>query len=156
MRKALFLLITHGAMLGAGFVLGVYALPILVAPPVPDAAMLEEKAQGARFSTTLRRDLPGSDFLHWGEGTVSLSDTQVVHRGRLAPGPDYRLYLVPGTVEDKAAFEAVKDQSLRVGRVDGFDGFVLDLPVGTNPEDYDSVVIWCETFAAFITAGRYR
>lgn len=156
MRKILFLTASHGAMLIAGFALGVYLLPILTAPASPDSAMLEQSAAGANFSAGLTRELRGSDLLHWGEGTISLTDTQIVHEGKLAPGPDYRLYLVPDFVEHEDEFLPLKDASLMVGGVESFSGFILDLPQGADLTQYTTVVIWCEAFGEFITAGRYR
>lgn len=155
MRK-LILLITHAGALAVGFALGVYLLPILTAPASPDAAMLEKKAEAATFSAAFTRDLEGSDFLHWGEGTVSLTDQEIVHQGKLSPGPDYRLYLVPEFVETEAAFEAVKAQSLSVGEIKSFDGFLVSLPEGVNLEAYTTVLVWCEAFGEFITAAKYR
>jgi hypothetical protein len=154
--KKLLLLITHGAALALGFALGVYLLPILTAPDAPDAAMLEERAQTASFTGTFTRDLEGSDFLHWGEGTVSLTQTEIVHQGKLAPGPDYRLYLVPGFVETEAQFEAVKEDALQLGEIKSFDGFLVPLPEGTDLAAYTTVLVWCEAFGEFITAAKYR
>ena len=154
--KKLILMITHAAALALGFALGVYLLPILTAPEAPDAAMLENRAQEARFTGTFTRDLEGSDFLHWGEGTVSLTETEIVHQGRLAPGPDYRLYLVPGFVETEAQFEAVKQDALQLGEIKSFDGFLVPLPEGTDLEAYTTVLVWCEAFGEFITAAKYR
>lgn len=156
MRRFLILIITHAAMLAAGFALGVYLLPILTAPKGPDMAVLEAGAQDAEFTAEFTRDLKGSDFLHWGEGSISLSPTQIVHMGKLAPGPDYKLYLSPQFVEDEAGFEAVKVQSVQVGDVKTFDGVLLDVPEGIDITAFDTVVIWCEAFGEFITAAKYR
>jgi hypothetical protein len=155
MRK-LVLLVSHLAMLGAGFGLGVYLLPILTAPPAPEAAMLQQKAQSALYSAEFTRDLEGSDFLHWGVGTVSLSQTEIVHQGRLAPGPDYRLYLVPEFVETEAQFEAIKANALEIGEIKSFDGFLIALPDGVDLDAYTTVLVWCEAFGEFITAAAYR
>lgn len=155
MRK-LVLLITHGSALAIGFALGIYLLPILTAPPSPDAAMLEERAADAMFTAEFTRDLRGSDFLHWGEGTVSLTPTQIVHRGALAPGPDYKVYLVNGDVTHEDDFEALKNSALQVGDVKTFDGFLVDLPSGVALQDYTTVLVWCEAFGEFITSARYR
>jgi len=152
----LLLLISHAAVLAIGFALGVYLLPILTAPPSPDRAMLAEMAKSAEYRATFSRDLEGSDFLHWGEGSVSITPTQVVHEGSLSPGPDYKLYLVPSFVEDEAGFMAVKGKALRAGNVDTFDGFIVDLPPGTDIDAYDTVLVWCEAFEEFITAAKYR
>lgn len=155
MRKFM-LFISHSAAVALGFALGIYALPILTAPPAPDAAMLQERAQGAAFSAEFTRDLAGSDFLHWGGGRISLTDTQIVHEGKLAPGPDYKLYLLPTFVEDEAGFEGLRPQALRIGDVKSFSGFVLDLPEGVDLTRYNTVLVWCEAFGEFITAAQYR
>ncbi|MCP9483954.1 DM13 domain-containing protein [Shimia sp. CNT1-13L.2] len=155
MRRIL-LLVSHTIVLAIGFALGVYFLPILTAPKGPDQAVLEAEAQGATYSAEFTRDLKGSDFLHWGEGTVSVSPKQIVHMGKLAPGPDYKLYLVPEFVEDEASFEAVKARSVQVGDVKTFDGLILEVPEGVDIEAYDTVLIWCEAFGEFITAAKYR
>ena len=149
-------LITHGMALAIGFGLGVYFLPILTAPPSPDSAELRQMAEGAEYSASFTRDLPGSDFLHWGEGTVSLSAERIVHEGSLAPGPDYKLYLVPEYADDEASFEAQKDRALRLGDVKSFNGFALDVPPGTDLAAYSTVLVWCEAFSEFITSARYR
>ncbi len=156
MLRWIMLLVTHGVVFAAGFALGVYLLPILTAPPSLDRAMLAETAKAAQFQTTFSRDLPGSDLLHWGEGTVSVTPEKIVHEGKLAPGPDYKLYLVPEFVDDEASFLKVKDKSVRVGDVKTFDGFLVDLPSGTDINSYNTVLVWCEAFGEFITAAEYR
>jgi hypothetical protein len=147
---------THGVMLAAGFALGIYLLPIITAPPSPDRAMLEESAASALYTAEFSRDLSGSDFLHWGEGTVSVASDRITHRGSLAPGPDYKLYLVPEFVEDEAQFEAVRNQAVRIGDIKTFDGFLVDVPPAVDIEAFTTVLVWCETFGEFISAARYR
>ena len=154
--KRLLLLLSHLAFGAAGFALGIYLLPILVAPPAPERAELETISRSATFTATFKRDLKGSDFLHWGEGEVSLSSEKIAHMGKLAPGPDYKLYLTTGFVEDEAQFNAIKDSAARVGDIKTFNGFVVDVPPGIDINAYDTVVVWCETFGEFITAARYR
>lgn len=156
MMKRLILLVTHIVAVAFGFGLGMYLLPILTAPPSPDAAMLEEMSADALYTVTLSRDLPGSDFLHWGEGEISLGTESIVHTGKLAPGPDYKLYLVPSFVDDEASFEAVKDQSVIVGDVKTFGGFALTVPDDINIDAYTTVLVWCEAFGEFITSAQYR
>jgi hypothetical protein len=156
MRGLIILAITHGGALAVGFALGVFLLPILTAPDSPDAAMLEEKAQIALFRAELTRNLKGSDFLHWGEGTISVTATQIVHEGKLAPGPDYKLYLVPEFVAHEDEFLPLKEASVRVGDVKTFGGFLLDVPPGVDVSNYTTVLVWCEAFSEFITAAKYR
>lgn len=156
MRRFILWLITHGLALAFGVALGIYILPILTAPPSPTAAELEQMAQDAVYSGRFTRDLPGSDVFHWGEGTISLTQTQLVHEGKLAPGPDYMAYLVPEFVTDEAGFLAVKGQAQVIGAVKTFAGFILDMPEDVDLESHNTVVIWCEAFSEFITAATYR
>ena len=147
---------THMTVLAAGFALGVYLLPIIIAPPSVDRTMLADHAKGAMFEATFSRDIQGSDFLHWGEGTVSISPSRIVHQGTLAPGPDYKVYLVTTFVQTEADFLNVKDQSARIGDVKTFDGFIVDVPAGVDVTANTTVVIWCETFSEFISTAQYR
>ena len=111
---------------------------------------------GAAFTGTFRRDLKGSDFLHWGEGEIRLMANRIVHDGSLSPGPDYKLYLVSDFVEDEAGFLALKDKAIRIGDVKSFDGFILDVPPGVDIAAYTTAVVWCEAFGEFISAAKYR
>lgn len=154
--KTLLLLASHAAAGTAGFAAGIYALPILIAPAAPSAAELGAATAQSMFKARFTRELAGSDALHWGEGEVSISAAAVSLQGRLAPGPDYKLYLVPEFVQTEAEFERVKARSLRVGDVKTFENFLVPLPAGADPAAYTTVVVWCETFGEFITAAKYR
>lgn len=156
MKKALALLASHALVALIGFAAGIYFLPILIAPPAPEAAEVGALAGKAQFTAQLRRDLAGSDALHWGEGTVSVGPTAVALMGRLAPGPDYKLYLAPAFVQDEAGFLRIKADSLRVGDVKTFDNFIVALPPRVDLTVYNTVVVWCETFGEFISAAQYR
>ena len=156
MFKFIRFLITHGIALFVGFALGIYMLPILTAPEGPSEAEVASAAQQAIFKAQFTRELPGSDFLHWGEGEISISPKQVSFMGSMAPGPDYMLYLTKDLVLDEASFLAIKDDSARVGAVKTFNKFVLDVPDGIDPKQYKAVIVWCESFEEFITAASYR
>jgi len=156
MKKTILLAATHLAALGLGFGLGVYYLPILVAERAPDAAQLAAAAKDSAYKATFKKDLPGSDQFHWGTGTISVTPQQIVHQGELAPGPDYKIYLAPSYVETDADFRKIKDQSVQLGSIKSYKGFITQVPAGVNIEKYNTVVIWCEAFGKFITAGKYR
>ena len=156
MRKLILGTFTHGAALVLGIALGIYLLPILTAPPSPDADMLATMSRDAVYTADIEEDLRGNDFLHWGEGTISLTQTQIIHSGKLAPGPDYMVYLVPEFVEHEDEFLPLKDSSVVIGPVKTFEGFVLDIPPGLDIEAYSAVLIWCEAFSEFIAVARYR
>lgn len=155
-RRMLILGATHLAAIAAGFAGGIYALPILIAPEAPSDAEVRAAGSGALFTGRFVRELADSDALHWGEGEVFISATQVVLRGRVAPGPDYRLYLSPAFVETEVEFERLKPQMVRVGDIRTFENFIVTLPPGVDPGAYRAVIVWCETFRQFITAAKYR
>jgi hypothetical protein len=154
--RVLFLLASHVATLAIGFALGIYALPIIIAPSGPSSADISAQASAAMYTGQFRRDLKDSDALHWGEGRVSVSAQAISLDGKLAPGPDYKLYLSPEFVETEADFNRLKPRMRRVGDVKTFDNFVVPLPAGVDPSQYTTVIVWCETFGQFITATRYR
>jgi len=156
MKKILLLIASHAAALAAGFALGIYALPILIAPDSPAPDEIAAVAGSAKYSAHFRRDLKGSDRLHWGEGVVSIGPAGVSLTGSLAPGPDYRLYLTPEFVETEDEFLRVKASSVQVGSVKTFENFIVPLPPAIDPAQYTTVVVWCETFSQFITAAQYR
>ncbi|MEW7866711.1 DM13 domain-containing protein [Aeromonas diversa] len=150
------LLASHLLVGVAGFAGGIYLLPILTAPPAPSIEQVTSAQAEGRFRGVFRRDLQDSDRLHWGEGEVTLGRDAITLMGRLAPGPDYQLYLSPAFVETEADFARLKAQMVRVGPVKTFDNFIVPLPPAIDPARYTSVIIWCESFGQFITAARYR
>ena len=155
-KKAVALTITHLLALALGFAIGIYALPILIAPPAPDESAVSEVAQGSEFTATFSRDREDSDALHWGAGDVAISDTAITRMGRLAPGPDYRLYLSPEFVETEADFNRLKSTMVQVGDVKTFENFIVSVPAGIDPSSYNTVIVWCESFGQYITSGQYQ
>lgn len=155
-RRLLLLTLSHVVALGVGFALGIYLLPILSAPAAPSAADVAAAASGASYSGQFRRDLKGSDALHWGEGRLTVSAKAVALAGSVAPGPAYKLYLVPQWVETKDDFVRLKPRAALIGDVKTFDNFIVEVPAGVDIERHNTVVVWCEAFSQFITAARYR
>lgn len=154
--KKILLLGSHVLAAAAGFAAGIYLLPILTAPKAPSPSEVASLAGKAEFTGRFRRDLKGSDFLHWGEGTVSVGREAVTLMGRLAPGPDYKLYLSPEYVETEEEFFRVRGRALRVGDVKTFENFVVPVPDAIDVTKFTTVIVWCEAFSQFITAARYR
>lgn len=154
--KKLVLVATHVAMLVLGFVLGIYLLPILIAPEGPSLAQISAQMQDATYKAVFRRDLRGSDALHWGEGIVYIGKQSIGFTGKLAPGPDYKLYLSPQFVETGEEFKRLKSSMVRVGDVRSFENFLIPLPAGVDPSNYNTVIVWCEAFGQFISAAQYK
>jgi hypothetical protein len=156
MGRRLLLILSHAAVALAGFAAGIYVLPILTAPSAPEASALRSTAERAAYKGQFRRDLKDSDPLHWGEGTVSIGREAISLEGRIAPGPDYKLYLSPEFVETEADFVRLKPRMVRVGDVKTFDNFIVPVPPTIDPGQFTTVIVWCESFSQFITAARYK
>ena len=95
-------------------------------------------------------------FCTGGEGVLAVTRDAISLQGRIAPGPDYRLYLSPKFVETEAQFEALKADMVQVGDVKTFENFIVPLPADIDPARYTTAIVWCESFGEFITAARYR
>jgi len=156
MKKLLVSGATHALALAVGFAAGIYVLPILTAPAAPSAAEVNAQAGAAQFRGEFRRNLKDSDLLHWGEGTVAVGRRSITLMGRVAPGPDYKLYLSPEFVETESDFLRLKPRMARVGDVKTFENFIVPVPEAIDPAAYTTVIVWCETFGQFITAAKYR
>ncbi len=156
MRTVLFLVVSHVLAAAVGFALGIYALPILTAPSAPSAAEVASQTAQAAYTGQFRRDLKDSDLFHWGEGTVSVGRQSIAFFGKLAPGPDYKLYLSPEFVETEIDFKRLKGRMVRIGDVRTFENFIVPVPWSVDPARYNTVIVWCESFAQFITAATYK
>ena len=110
----------------------------------------------AEYTGQFQRDLKGSDFLHWGEGTVSIGPKFVTLQGAIAPGPDYQLYLSPEFVETETDFGHLKPEMVRVGMVKTFENFIIPIPESIDPGMFNTVIVWCESFGEFITSASYQ
>ncbi len=156
MKTKLMLLITHLLVGFIGFAAGIYALPILTAPPAPADAEITAMAATAHYKTEFKPDLQDSDFLHQGSGPVTVGDDFITFKGSISPGPDYRLYLAAEFVETEKDFERLRSTMVQVGEVKTFDNFVVAVPPDVDVSDYNTVIVWCESFGEFITAAQYR
>ena len=156
MKKIFLLLATHSFVLIFGFALGIYLLPILTAPESVEISKINEYEKKSLYQTEFIRDLKGSDPWHWGEAKVSISNNMITVNGSIAPGPDYKLYLLNNFVEHEDEFLPIKEDAQYVAEVKSFENFVVDVPSDINVSEFNTVVIWCESFNEFITAAQYR
>ena len=154
--RGLLLIFSHAVALVVGVALGIYLLPILTAAPAPDAEALRASTEQATFTGTFRRDLTDSDALHWGEGRLYVGADTIAFQGRLAPGPDYRLYLSPAFVDTEADFASRRAEMVEVGPVRSFGDFMLPVPKSIDPAQFSAAIVWCESFGQFITAAEYQ
>ena len=150
------LMATHTLTLLIGVAAGIYMLPLLTAGDGPDKNVLDQVMENRHYSGTFSRDREDSDLLHWGEGELSIGPSRIAFSGRLAPGPDYRLYLSPVFIETERAFIEQKESMKEVGAINTFDGFLIDIPTRVDPATYTTAIVWCETFDQFITSAVYK
>ena len=150
------LMATHTLTLLIGVAAGIYMLPLLTAGDGPDKNVLDQVMENRHYSGTFSRDREDSDLLHWGEGELSIGPSRIAFSGRLAPGPDYRLYLSPVFIETERAFIEQKESMKEIGAINTFDGFLIDIPTGVDPATYTTAIVWCETFDQFITSAVYK
>ena len=144
------------AGLAIGFALGIYTLPILTAETglsTTELVQLKANAQETDRTGEFSRQNPGSDFLHWGEGTIHVTDSRIWLDGEVAPGPDYRLYLTKMQVSSKQEFLDIKDDALQIAPIKAFRNFSVSVPAGVATGDYGGIIVWCERFGAFITSA---
>lgn len=156
LRTLVILLVTHLFVGMLGFAGGIYILPILIAPAPPTVSDISTMSSNARYTAEFRRDLKDSDTFHWGEGKVSVGTEFITLMGKLAPGPDYKLYLSSEFVETENDFNRLKSTMALVGDVKTFDNFAVKVPTDIDPSDFNTVVVWCESFGEFITSAKYQ
>ncbi len=156
MKKIVILIVTHIVVAIFGFVLGIFTLPIITAPDAPSDDEITMATAQAEFIGQFQRDLKGSDFLHWGDGKILVGQKFIVLEGSIAPGPDYNLYLSPKFVETESEFEQIKSTMFKVGPVRTFENFIVPVTDSVDPNNFNTVVIWCESFGEFITAAKYN
>ena len=157
MKKKIVLLISSYIIVFVlGFGLGIYLLPILTSPKSVNIDKIIKLEKNALYKTVFVRDLKGSDLFHCGEADVSVSKNEIIVNGSIAPGPDYKLYLTREFAEQEEEFLSIKDNSRYVAEVKTFKNFVITVPEDIDINDYNTIVIWCESFSEFITAAKYK
>ncbi len=156
MKKIVLLSVSHFSVGLVGFIAGLYLLPILIAPPAPTEHEINANNTNVLFTGEFKRELADSDALHWGEGQLSVGDDLITLLGEIAPGPNYKLYLSPSYLETEAEFKAQKSTMVSVGDIRTFNNFVVSVPDNINVNDYNTAIIWCESFGEFISAAQYR
>ena len=95
--------------------MGVYFLPILIAEKGLNRASITALSNSALHHGTFVRYLPGSDGPHWGDGVIMVNADRIWLDGKIASGPDYRLYLTPKYVETGAGFKILRRNQCKLG-----------------------------------------
>jgi len=156
LKPILILTLSHSATIFVGFFIGIYALPILTAPIAPSATDIEQLSIQQHYATQFTRALAGSDTFHWGEGEVTLGEHYITLLGEISPGPDFKLYLSPSFVETEAEFQEMRPFMAMAGEVKTFNNFAVPITADIDLQQYNTVIVWCESFGEFITSAKYR
>ena len=130
--KFIFLLFSHGAVLGIGFALGVYFLPILTAPKSANLSQIEQVVSNPVYKAEFKKGQRGNDFFHWGEGQLVITNNEIVLKGKVAPGPDYKIYLTKKFVEHEDEYLPIKQNALYVADLKVFENFIVPLDKKIN------------------------
>lgn len=156
MRKKILFFFTHLFVLLFGFGLGIYLLPILTAPKSIEISEINKLENKAIYTTEFVKELEGSDPLHWGKAKVTISDKQITVNGSISPGPDYKLYLINEFADEEKEFLRIKNDAKYIAEVKSFKNFVVNVPSNVDIKNYNTIIIWCESFSEFITAAKYK
>ena len=104
-------------------------------------------------------DARGSDGLHRGSGDVALVNFMGKDRlvfmdnFHVTNGPDYKVYLLGHSdIQSEKEFKPIKQESHQLDSLVQFSGFqVFTLPPDMDPDEVQSVLVWCEAFSEFIS-----
>jgi hypothetical protein len=148
-----------GAIAGciAGFVAGILCFSFLF-PAHPASELVSVATDRAAIATGTFIHADPSDPMHYGSGTVTLSENlaHLEQDFEVGAGPKYHLYLVPdGEVTPDTRVE--ETMFVDLGRLKAFrGGQTYPIPHGTDLADYKSLVVWCEQFNLLISPAKLR
>jgi len=108
------------------------------------------------YKAEFKKGQRGNDFFHWGEGQLVITNNEIALKGKVAPGPDYKIYLTKKFVEHEDEFLPIKQNALYVADLKVFENFIVPLDKKINFEDYNTIIIWCEAFKEFIASAKYN
>ena len=83
-----------------------------------------------------------------------VSRDRILLEGAIAPGPDYRLYLIPSFADGEASFLEIKDRTVQISEINAFTNFSVMVPTHVDVSAFAAVLIWCEAFGEFIKAAE--
>ncbi len=136
----------------SGVALGFFLFPFVFPPPPASEVLLESDRAVPVANGTFIHANP-RDPVHWGRGRVSVYRQAVFLEAdfEVGPGPAYHVYLVrKAPIRSEADFD--KATSVDLGRLRSFKGSQrYPIPEGVSPNDFASVIVWCERFSVLIT-----
>ncbi len=147
-----------GVVLAVALPLGWYlASPLFIRTeliePAPVAVTSPDGPSPATATTIAAGSFRGADDFHFGRGTASIIETSPggytlrFEDFSVRNGPDLYVYLSP-------LAEGYTEGALELGTLKATDGaFAYELPDGTDPDDFESALIWCKQFAVLFAVA---
>ena len=154
MAKSILIFVV-GVALGsaAGFATGIFVYPYIFLADIVATEYVENPAAKKVVAKGTFVHANPSDPIHHGKGDVTVYQDLVYIESNfeVGPGPKYHVYLVPDkNVNPKT--DVAKTRFVDLGRLRAFKGSQnFPVPLGVNPSDYGSVVIWCEQIGVLIS-----
>ncbi len=148
-----------GGVFGTAFgvALGFFFFPFVFPPPEAMEALTGAERTAVVAAGDFIHANP-SDPVHYGKGHVTVYEGVVYldENFEVGPGPKFHVYMVP-----KAPIRRSSDLDgamfVDLGRLRAFKGSQkYPIPAGTNPADYQSVIIWCEKFGVLISPADLK
>lgn len=124
-----------------------------------DGAVLE----GTVIKTSnLRDDLPGTDAVHYGTGTVTLEEKEGAYFVQFADdtkipfAPDLNIYISKkGDIVDEQGY--VDLEPIHLGEMTKPNGASFyKLPDNVKPDEVHSVLVWCRRFGEFMSSASFK
>ena len=120
-----------------------------------------QKAEGEILKRgQIDKNAKGQDLIHNSSGEWSLVKVgdqlflQSSEDFRSSPGPDYHIYISSkAAIKDNDEFSA---QQIEVSRIKKPNGAAFYLLKTQNPEDINSMLIWCKQFKEYIGSADLR
>jgi hypothetical protein len=119
--------------------------------------------QGKVIKTSnLRDDLPGTDAVHYGTGTVTLEEkdgayyVQFAEDTKISFAPDLNIYISKvGDIVDEEGYKNL--QLIHLGEMTKPNGASFyKLPDDVKPADVHSVLVWCRRFSEFMSSANFK
>jgi len=59
-------------------------------------------------------------------------------------------------IHDEADFSRARSEAVHVGDIRSFGDLIVELPDKVDIDDFNTVVVWCDSFEELIASARYR
>ncbi|MDA9689874.1 hypothetical protein N9V13_05635 [Betaproteobacteria bacterium] len=127
-----------------------YRLALITSEGKPWKELSELVKNDAAYIAIFVNDLKGSGFLNRVERQISISEEKNLFQGNWLPSPVNKLYIAETFVSNEEEFLKKKKQRLKIGVINSFNGFPLELPSDLNLEGYNSVLFVVNLFRNFL------